>query len=344
VVLATNRAGDPITAEDLKVAGAMTVLMKDALMPTIVQTLEHTPALIHAGPFANIAHGNSSVVADQIALRLGDYVVTESGFGADIGMEKFMNIKCRASGLTPDCVVIVATIRALKMHGGLGVIKPGKPLPPELTRENLDALEKGAVNLVAHIRIAKKFGVPVVVAVNRFHTDTDAEVELLMRTSKQAGAQNAVMCDNWAQGGAGAVELAEAVVKACKEPKDFNFLYELAQPITEKIRIIATEIYGADGVEILPAARKRIRQFTDMGYADLPICMAKTHLSLSHRPELKGVPKGFDLTVRDIRASVGAGFLYPLCGSMMTMPGLPSKPAFEGVDIDPETGRVKGLF
>jgi len=322
----------------------MTVLMKDAIMPTLVQTLEHTPALIHAGPFANIAHGNSSVVADQIALRLGDYVVTESGFGADIGMEKFMDIKCRASGLTPDCVVIVATIRALKMHGGLGVIKPGKPLPPELQTENLPALEKGAANLVAHIRIAKKFGVPVVVAVNRFHTDTNAEVELLTRISKEAGAQDAVMANHWAEGGAGATDLAAAVVTACEQPKNFKFLYELEQPIEDKIRIIATEIYGADDIEILPVARKKIRQFTEMGYGDLPICMAKTHLSLSHKPELKGVPTGFDLTVRDIRASVGAGFLYPLCGNMMTMPGLPSKPAFENVDIDLETGRVKGLF
>ncbi|MEM8885269.1 MAG: formate--tetrahydrofolate ligase [Planctomycetota bacterium] len=344
MVLATNRAGDPVTAEDLKVAGAMTVLMKDALMPTLVQTLEHTPALIHAGPFANIAHGNSSVVADQIALRLGDYVVTESGFGADIGMEKFMDIKCRASGLTPDCVVIVATIRALKMHGGLGVIKPGKPLPKELTEENLDALREGAANLVAHIGIARKFGVPVVVAVNRFHTDTDAEVDLLRGIAKEAGAEDAVMSNHWAEGGAGSVELAEAVVQACEQPKDFKFLYELDQPIEEKIRIIATEIYGADGIEILPAARKKIREFTKMGLDKLPICMAKTHLSLSHKPELKGVPKGFDLTVRDIRASAGAGFLYPLCGNMMTMPGLPSKPAFENVDIDLETGRVRGLF
>ncbi len=344
MVLATNRDGKAVTAEDLKVAGAMTVLMKDAIMPTLVQTLEHTPALIHAGPFANIAHGNSSVVADQIALRLGDYVVTESGFGADIGMEKFMDIKCRASGLTPDCVVIVATIRALKMHGGLGVIKPGKPLPPELQTENLPALEKGAANLVAHIRIAKKFGVPVVVAVNRFHTDTNAEVALLERISKEAGAHDAVMANHWAEGGAGATDLAAAVVTACEQPKNFKFLYELEQPIEEKIRIIATEIYGADDIEILPVARRKIRQFTEMGYGDLPICMAKTHLSLSHKPELKGVPTGFDLTVRDIRASVGAGFLYPLCGNMMTMPGLPSKPAFENVDIDLETGRVKGLF
>ena len=344
MMLATNKAGEPVTAEDLKVAGAMTVLMKDALLPTLVQTLEHTPALIHAGPFANIAHGNSSIVADQIALRLGDYVVTESGFGADIGMEKFMDIKCRASGLSPDCVVIVATIRALKMHGGLGVIKPGKPLPPELTTENLDALEKGAANLVAHIGIAHKFGVPVVVAVNRFQTDTDAEVDLLKRVSMEAGAEDAVMSDHWAQGGAGAMELAEAVVKACELPKDFRFLYELEQPIEEKIRIIATEIYGADGVEILPAARKNIRQFTAMGLGNLPICMAKTHLSLSHKPELKGVPKGFELTVREVRASAGAGFLYPLCGNMMTMPGLPSKPAFESVDIDLETGKVRGLF
>ena len=253
-------------------------------------------------------------------------------------------MNCLPGWLTPDCVVIVATIRALKMHGGLGVIKPGKPLPPELQAENLPALEKGVANLVAHIRIAKKFGVPVVVAVNRFHTDTNAEVELLTRISKEAGAQDAVMANHWAEGGAGATELAAAVVTACKQPKNFKFLYELEQPIEDKIRIIATEIYGADDIEILPVARKKIRQFTEMGWGDLPICMAKTHLSLSHKPELKGVPTGFNLTVRDIRASVGAGFLYPLCGNMMTMPGLPSKPAFENVDIDLETGRVKGLF
>mgnify|MGYP001330823201 CR=1 FL=1 len=344
IVIGTDADKRPVTAEDLKVAGAMTVLLKDALMPTLLQTLEHTPALIHAGPFANIAHGNSSVIADQIALRLADYVVTESGFAADIGMEKFMDIKCRASGLSPDCVVLVATIRALKMHGGCGRVVAGKPLPPELVSENLPALEKGAANMVAHIRIARLFGVPVVVAVNRFSTDTENEIELLRRIAKDAGAVDAVMTDHWARGGEGAQPLAEAVVKACEMPKQFRFLYDLDLPITEKIRTIATKVYGADDIDVQPAAAKQIALYEQLGYGKLPVCMAKTHLSLSHDPALKGVPKGFVLPIREVRASVGAGFVYPLCGTMMTMPGLPSHPAFENVDVDLETGRVKGLF
>jgi formyltetrahydrofolate synthetase len=344
IVIGTTFDGEPVTAEDLKVAGAMAVLLKDALMPTLMQTLEHTPVLVHTGPFANIAHGNSSIVADQIALRLADYVVTESGFGSDIGMEKFMDIKCRASGLTPDVVVIVATIRALKMHGGLGKVIAGRPLPPELTTENLDALEKGAANLVAHIGIAKRYGVPVVVAVNHFHTDTDNEVELLRKIAVEAGAEDAVKTDHWAQGGKGAMDLAEAVVKAAAQPKDFSFLYPLDMPIRDKIELIATRVYGADGVDFMDDADKKIRLYTKLGYDNLPICMAKTHLSLSHDPSAKGAPKHFRLPVRDIRASIGAGFLYPLCGTMRTMPGLPSRPAFENVDIDVETGKVQGLF
>ncbi len=344
IVIGETFKRQPVTAEDLKVAGAMAVLMKDALMPTLLQTLEHTPALVHAGPFANIAHGNSSVIADRIALQLGEYVVTESGFGSDIGMEKFMDIKCRASGLIPDCVVIVATIRALKMHGGAGKVVAGKPLPEELTGENLEALESGSANLATHIRIAKLFGVPVVVAVNRFSTDTDKEVALLERLAVEAGAETAVMTDHWAQGGAGAVNLAEAVVAACEQPKEFRFLYDLELPIRTKIEIIATKVYGAEGVDFLGPAEKKIKRFTKLGYDKLPICMAKTHLSLSHEPRWKGVPTNFRLPVRDIRASVGAGFLYPLCGDMRTMPGLPSTPAFENVDIDLETGRVIGLF
>jgi formyltetrahydrofolate synthetase len=344
IVIGTTFDGEPVTAEDLKVAGAMAVLLKDALMPTLMQTLEHTPVLVHTGPFANIAHGNSSIVADQIALRLADYVVTESGFGSDIGMEKFMDIKCRASGLTPDVVVIVATIRALKMHGGLGKVIAGRPLPPELTTENLDALEKGAANLVAHIGIAKRYGVPVVVAVNHFHTDTDNEVELLRKIAVEAGAEDAVKTDHWAQGGKGAMDLAEAVVKAAAQPKDFSFLYPLDMPIRDKIELIATRVYGADGVDFMDDADKKIRLYTKLGYDNLPICMAKTHLSLSHDPSAKGAPKHFRLPVRDIRASVGAGFLYPLCGTMRTMPGLPSRPAFENVDIDVKTGKVQGLF
>ncbi len=344
IVVGTTFDGKPVTAEDLKVAGAMAVLLKDALMPTLMQTLEHTPVLVHAGPFANIAHGNSSIVADQIALRLADYVVTESGFGSDIGMEKFMDIKCRASGLTPDVVVIVATIRALKMHGGLGRVVAGKPLPPELTTENLEALEKGSANLIAHIRISKRFGVPVVVAINHFHTDTDNEVEMLRKIAKEAGAEDALMTDHWARGGEGAVDLAAAVVKAAEQPKDFRFLYPLDMSIRDKIELIATRVYGADGVDFMDEAEKKIRLYTNLGYDNLPICMAKTHLSLSHDPKAKGAPKHFRLPVRDIRASVGAGFLYPLCGTMRTMPGLPSRPAFENVDIDVDTGKVHGLF
>lgn len=344
IVIGMNRAGEPVTAEDLKVAGAMTVLLKDSIKPTLLQTLEHTPAFVHAGPFANIAPGNSSVIADRIALRLGDFVITESGFGADIGMEKFMDIKCRVSGLVPDCVVLVATIRALKMHGGLGRVVAGKPLPPELTSENLEALEKGSANLAAHIGIARKFGVPVVVAVNRFTADTDAEVKLLEKLAVDAGAEAAVMCDVWAKGGAGGVDLARAVEKACEQPKDFRFLYPLDLSIEEKIETIAREVYGAGSVVFLPDAKKKLKLYKSLGYENLPICMAKTHLSLSHDPKRKGRPTGFELPVRDIRASVGAGFLYPLCGNMMTMPGLPSRPAFEKVDVDLETGRIVGLF
>jgi len=322
----------------------MTALMKDALMPTLVQTLEHSPALIHAGPFANIAHGNSSVIADRIALKMGDYVITESGFGADIGMEKFMNIKCRASGLRPDCVVLVATIRALKMHGGVGKVVAGKPLPPELVEENLPGLEKGAANMVKHIEIAKQFGVPVVVAINKFTADTQAEVDLLRRIAVEAGAEDAVMTDHWAEGGAGATDLAEAVMAACEKESNFRFLYDLDMSIEDKIRTIAQKIYGASDIVVEQKARKQIDLYEKLGYGNLPICMAKTHLSLSHDKNLKGVPTGFELPIREVRASLGAGYVYPLCGTMMTMPGLPSKPAFEGVDVDLETGRVKGLF
>ncbi len=343
IVIGTDTSGKPITAEDLRVAGAMTVLMKDALMPNLLQTLEHTPVFVHAGPFANIAHGNSSIVADQIALKLADYVVTESGFGADMGMEKFFNIKCRYSGLVPNVVVIVATIRALKMHGGLGKVVAGKPLPDELKRENLPALEKGCANLAANIRIALQFGVPVVVAINRFSTDTDAEIQLVQRLAVEAGAEGAFLSDVWAQGGAGGIELAEAVLAACEKPSNFRFLYPLDAPIKEKIETIATKVYGAEGVDYLPEAEAKIKLYTSLGYDKLPICMAKTHLSLSHEPSWKGAPKGYRLPIRDIRASVGAGFLYPLCGDMRTMPGLPSVPAFTNVDLD-ENGRVKGLF
>jgi len=344
ICIGTNRRGNAVTAEDLGVAGAMTVLMKEALMPTLMQTLEGTPAFVHAGPFANIAHGNSSIVADQIALKLGDYVVTESGFGAGIGMEKFMNIKCRVSGLVPNCVVLVATVRALKMHGGLGKVVAGKPLPKELTEENLEYLEKGAANMVKNIENARLFGVPVVVAINSFTTDTDNEIELLRKIAKEAGAEDAVRSDHWAHGGKGAVQLAEAVVAACEKPTNFKFLYDVNDSIKSKIETIATKIYGAAGVDFLPAAEAKIKLYERLGYDKLPICMAKTHLSLTHDPSVKGAPTGFRVPVRDIRASVGAGFLYPLLGDMRTMPGLPSRPVFYDVDLDMETGKVVGLF
>ncbi len=347
IVIGTNRAGEAVTADDLGVAGALTVLMKDAIMPNLMQTVENTPAIVHAGPFANIAHGNSSIIADQIALRLvgkDGYVVTESGFGADCGMEKFMNIKCRASGLVPSCVVVVATVRALKMHGGGPKVVAGKPLAPEYTDENLDLLAKGLPNLAAHVKNVLRFGVPAVVAVNRFTTDTDAEIELIREAALEAGAVDAVPSTHWSDGGAGALALARAVMAACGKPSDFRFLYPLEWDIKRKIETIAREIYGADGVEYSPEAEARIELYTRLGFDKLPICMAKTHLSLSHDPALKGVPKGFKIPVRDIRASVGAGFLYPLCGDMRTMPGLPTRPVYYDVDLDLTTGKVTGLF
>lgn len=344
IVIGTNRKGEAITAEDLGVAGAMTVLMKDAIKPTLMQTLEGTPVFVHAGPFANIAHGNSSIIADKIALKLADYVVTESGFGADIGMEKFFNIKCRYSGLIPQVVVLVATVRALKMHGGGPKVVAGRPLAHEYTEENLDLLRAGLGNLQHHIKNALRFGVNVVVAVNSFKTDTPAEVELVRQAAIEAGAEDAVVATHWMDGGEGAVKLAEAVVRAAEKPTNFRFLYPLDWSIKQKIEIIATEIYGADGVEYLPEAEAKIELYTKLGFDKLPINMAKTHLSLSHDPNLKGVPKGFRIPVRDIRASVGAGFLYPLLGTMRTMPGLPTRPVFYDVDLDLKTGRVVGLF
>ncbi len=344
VVIGTNRAGEAVTAEDLGVAGAMTVLMKDAIKPTLMQTLEGTPVFVHAGPFANIAHGNSSIIADRIALKLADFVVTESGFGADIGMEKFFDIKCRYSGLIPSVVVMVATVRALKMHGGGPTVTAGKPLDPEYTEENLDLLRAGLGNLQVHIKNARRYGIPVVVAVNSFATDTKAEVELVRKAAIEAGAEDAVVSTHWMDGGEGAAKLGEAVIKASEKPSNFKFLYPLDIPIKEKIEIICKEIYGADGVDYLPEAEKKIELYNRLGFDNLPLCMAKTHLSLSHDPKLKGVPKGFRVPIRDIRASVGAGFLYPLLGTMRTMPGLPTRPVFYDVDVDLETGRVVGLF
>jgi len=344
IVIGISKAGEAVTAEDLGVAGAMTVLMRDAIKPTLMQTVEGTPVFVHAGPFANIAHGNSSIIADKIALKLADYVITESGFGADMGMEKFMNIKCRYSGLKPSVVVLVATIRALKMHGGGPKVVAGKPLDLAYTSENLDLLHAGLGNMLHHIKVAKKFGVPVVVAVNKFVADSDAELELVRKAAiEEGGAVDAVVCDHWEKGGEGAVDLANAVIKACEIKTDFKFLYPLEDSIKTKIETIAREVYGAAGVEYSPEAEERIADYTRLGFGKLPICMAKTHLSLSHDATLKGVPTGFIIPIRDVRASVGAGFLYPLLGTMATMPGLPTRPIFMEIDIEPETGRIIGL-
>jgi methylenetetrahydrofolate dehydrogenase (NADP+)/methenyltetrahydrofolate cyclohydrolase/formyltetrahydrofolate synthetase len=344
IVIGTNKKGEAVTAEDLGAAGAMTVLMKDAIKPTLMQSLEGTPVFCHAGPFANIAHGNSSIIADRIALKLADYVVTESGFGADIGMEKFFDIKCRYSGLIPQVVVLVATVRALKMHGGGPKVVAGRPLAPEYTDENLDLLRAGLGNLQHHIRNAKRYGVNVVVAVNSFATDTPAEVELVRQAAVEAGAEDAIVCTHWMDGGKGAVKLAEAVIKATEKPTSFKFLYPLELSIKEKIELICKDIYGADGAEYSPEAEAKIELYTRLGFDKLPLNMAKTHLSLSHDPAWKGVPKGYKVPIRDIRASVGAGFLYPLLGTMRTMPGLPTRPVFYDVDLDLATGRVVGLF
>ena len=344
MVVAVSRKGEAVTAEDLGVAGALTVLMKDAIKPNLMQTLEGTPAIVHAGPFANIAHGQSSIIADKIALKMADYVITESGFGADIGMEKFMDIKCRYSGLVPNVVVLVATVRALKMHGGGPKVVAGKPLAPEYTDENLDLLQKGLPNMVQHIENALKYGVNVVVAVNSFANDTPAEVEMVRKAAIEAGAMDAVVSRHWMEGGKGAIALAEAVVKACEKPSNFKFLYPLNISVKEKIETIAREIYRADGVDYTPEAEAKIEQFTKLGFGDLPLCMAKTHLSFTDKADQKGAPRGFRVTISDIRASVGAGFLYPLLGTMRTMPGLPTRPVFYDVDLDLETGKVLGLF
>ena len=344
MVVGSTFDGKAVTAEDLKAAGAMTVLMKDAIKPNLLQTIEHTPCFVHAGPFANIAHGNSSVLADQLAIKLGEYVVTESGFGADCGAEKFMNIKCRYSGLKPDAVVITTTIRALKMHGGGFEFIPGQSVDKELMeKQNVEAVEKGCENLEKMIEDMRMFGVPVVVAINHFDYDTAEEIEVVREKAKAAGAEDAVVSKVWLNGGDGGTELAEAVVKAAEKPSEFKFLYPLDWTIKKKIETIAVKIYGADGVDYAPEAEKKIDLYTKQGFDKLPICMAKTHLSLSHDPNLKGRPTGFKVPIRDVRASVGAGFLYPLLGQMRTMPGLPKVPAGTKIDID-ENGNIVGLF
>lgn len=343
IIVANTKGGKFVTAEDLKAAGAMAVLLKDAIKPTLMQTIEHTPVFVHAGPFANIAHGNSSIIADKIALKLADYVVTESGFGADCGMEKFMNIKCRYSKLKPDCVVIVSTVRAIKMHSGRFKVVAGRPLDKGLREEDIPALKEGSCNLVKHIENAKLFGLPVVVAINKFTSDTEKEIETLKDIALDAGADDAAVSNVWEKGGEGGIDLAEKVVRNCEKQNNFEFLYPDGWPIRKKIETIAAKVYGAGKVEYSALAEKKINTYTKWGFAGLPICMAKTHLSLSHDPALKGRPKGFTLPVRDIRLSAGAGFLYPLCGEMRTMPGLPSVPAGTMVDID-EKGNIVGLF
>jgi formate--tetrahydrofolate ligase len=342
MVVAQNTDKQPVTAEDLKAAGAMTVLLHEAIKPNLLQTLEGTPALVHCGPFANIAHGNSSVLADYIGIKCTDFLITEAGFGADMGFEKFCDIKCRVSGLKPDAAVVVATVRALKSHSGRFKIVAGKPLDPGLTEENLPALEEGCVNLVAQIENVRRMGLPCVVAINAFPTDTEAEWAYIERVAREAGAVAAVPSTHFVDGGDGARDLARAVVRATEEPADFHFLYPVEQSIKEKIFTIATNVYGAKDVEYSDEAESQIKLFTRMGYGELPVCMAKTHLSLSHDPKLKGRPTGFTLPVREVRLSAGAGFVYALCGTMLTMPGLPSDPSGAHMDID-EHGEVVGL-
>jgi methylenetetrahydrofolate dehydrogenase (NADP+)/methenyltetrahydrofolate cyclohydrolase/formyltetrahydrofolate synthetase/formate--tetrahydrofolate ligase len=343
MVLAYDKSGKPLTAEEFGLGGAMAVLLKDALSPNLLQTLEGQGAFVHAGPFANIAHGNSSVLADLLGVRYSDYVVTESGFGADMGMEKFFDIKCRTSGLKPDTVVIVATVRALKSHGGGPAVVPGKPLPSEYTEENLDLLKKGMSNLIAHINIVKRYGVPAVVAINAFPSDTQAEWELIRNEAIKAGAVDAIVTKHWADGGDGAIDLAKAVEKAANLPSDFQLLYPDELPLTGKIETIAAEVYGADGVDYSDSAKHQLEALEKQGFGALPICMAKTQYSLSHDPKLKGAPKGWKLPIKEVRLAAGAGFVYPLCGDISTMPGLPSKPAFMGIDVD-DDGNVSGLF
>ena len=343
IVLATDRAGKAITTEDLGVAGAMTVLLLDAIKPNLLQTLEGGPAFVHCGPFANIAHGNSSILADRVALATSDIVVTEAGFGADMGAQKFFDIKCRASGLVPDAAVVVATVRALKMHGGVGRIVAGKPLDPALLEENVPAVRAGCANLAAQVEVVRRYGLPVVVAINAFPGDKESEFAAIREVALAAGARDAVVTTHWAAGGAGAEALAAAVWEAAGEPSQFQLLYPDEMPLADKIETIARQVYGADGVDLAPVAAKALAEYERSGYGHLPVCVAKTHLSISHDPALKGRPTGFRVPIREVRLAAGAGFIYPLAGDMRTMPGLPSHPAGEHVDIDAQ-GRPVGLF
>ncbi|HHW74427.1 MAG TPA: formate--tetrahydrofolate ligase [Firmicutes bacterium] len=344
IVVAYDKRGNPITTEDLGVAGAMTAWMVEAINPNLMQTLEGQPTFVHAGPFANIAVGQSSIIADRVALKLSDYVLTESGFAADIGFEKFWNIKCRESGLTPHCAVIVATIRALKCHGGAPLPLPGQPLDPAYNEEQLEWVEAGCENLIHHVNTVKKAGINPVVCINAFHTDTDNEIKLVRRLAEEAGARVA-LSKHWQYGGEGALELADAVIEACDEPSNFRFLYELETPLRERIDLIAREVYGADGVEYSPEALEKAKRMEkDPAMQKLGTCMVKTHLSLSDDPLIKGVPKGWKLYIRDILTYGGAGFVVPVAGAISLMPGTAANPAFMNVDVDVETGKVKGLF
>lgn len=342
IVIGYNRAKQPVTAEDLHAAGSMTVILRDALKPNLLQTTENTPVLVHTGPFGNIATGNSSVVADQIGITSADYLLTEAGFGSDMGAERFFNVKCRVSGLHPDAAVMVVTIRALKTHSGRYKVVPGKPLPEGMTLDNPDDVWAGAPNLRKHIEIVRNFGVTPVVALNLFPGDHDDEIDVVRQIAEECGAHFAAS-SHVVDGGDGAADLARAVVAACEEPTRFRYTYHLESPLAAKIEAVATRVYGADGIDVAPAAAKELAHFEELGYGHFPVVMAKTHLSLSHDPALKGAPTGWRLPVREVRAAVGAGYVYAICGDMRTMPGLGKHPAAERIDID-ENGETVGLF
>ncbi len=342
IVVGYTSDGEPVTSEQLKAAGAMTVIMRDAIKPNLLQTLEHTPVLVHAGPFGNIAHGNSSVVADLIGIHGGEYLVTEAGFGSDMGAERFFNIKCRTSGLVPDAAVVVTTVRALKLHSGRHKVVAGRPLPEAMLQENPDEVQLGAANLLAHLAIVRRHGVVPVVAINAFDDDFPSEHAAIREIAASVGARAAV-CRHFTEGGKGAVELAEAIVEACEEPSHFRMLYDDDASLRQKVEIIATEIYGADGVDFLPTASRQLETYERAGFGRLPVCIAKTHLSISSDPALKGAPRGWRLPVREARANVGAGFVYLVSGDMRTMPGLSRHPAAEQIDID-DDGNVVGLY